>query len=82
MAAVVPDIDLIVGGHTHTFLYNASQQAGSGQSWPVLDLSTSATDGPPLGPYPTYVASSVQPGRSVPVLQVFWGSRWVAGFGG
>ena len=48
----MPGIDLIVGGHTHTFLYN-------GSTGPVLDLTTNASD-VPMGPYPTYVASNVR----------------------
>lgn len=47
VAAAVPELDLIVGGHSHTFLANSG-------SVPVVDTSTNATD-TPVGPYPTYV---------------------------
>jgi 5'-nucleotidase len=47
VAAAVPELDLIVGGHSHTFLANSG-------SVPIVDTSTNAADAP-VGPYPTYV---------------------------
>ncbi|XP_052809054.1 snake venom 5'-nucleotidase-like [Mya arenaria] len=59
VAAEVPDIDVIVGGHSHTFLYNNSEGG------PELKDEIE-------GPYPTVVT---QPdGRKVLVLQAYaWG---------
>jgi hypothetical protein len=47
VAAAVPELDLIVGGHSHTFLANNG-------SVPIVDITTNTTD-TPVGPYPTYV---------------------------
>ena len=43
MAAEVEDVDIIVGGHSHTFLF-------SGEQPPSIEV--------PSGPYPTYVTNS------------------------
>jgi hypothetical protein len=50
VAAAVPELDLIIGGHSHTFLANSG-------SAPIVDTTTNATD-TPVGPYPTYVNAS------------------------
>ena len=54
MARTVPELDLVVGGHSHTFLYP------EGTSPPSVEKSE--------GPYPTYVEQPG--GKVVPVVQV------------
>ena len=67
VAAAVPEIDLIIGGHSHTFLWDEITQGdipvGAG------GLGTSAG-----GAYPTVVANS---GGNTPVVQAFHGSRFM-----
>jgi hypothetical protein len=59
----VPDIDVIIGGHSHTFLYSPAAAA------PDLTAGVNTTADPVIGAYPTWV-------NGVPVLQAFWASRW------
>ncbi|XP_035697792.1 snake venom 5'-nucleotidase-like [Branchiostoma floridae] len=53
VAQRVSGVDLVVGGHTNTFLYNGDP--------PSSEV--------PVGPYPRVVSSQVDPGREVPVVQ-------------
>ncbi|GBF87994.1 hypothetical protein Rsub_00706 [Raphidocelis subcapitata] len=91
MAAAVPDLDLIIGGHSHTFL-NTPNTTG-----PVFDKTKGATAAnclkeracdEPEGNFPTYVASKVCSGqgaqesakcvtKNVPVVQAFFASKYL-----
>jgi len=55
LAEKVPELDLVVGGHSHTFLYT-----DTGNGLPSNDQ--------PKGDYPTYV-SNIQTGKIIPVVQ-------------
>ncbi|MEW5298247.1 MAG: hypothetical protein WDW36_001392 [Sanguina aurantia] len=68
-AKLIPDVDLIVGGHSHSYL------SPDGKA-PVFDKDGDQRDYI-WGPYPTWVQSDVQQGRKVPVVQAGWGSRYM-----
>ncbi|PNH11874.1 Protein 5NUC [Tetrabaena socialis] len=71
VAARVPGIDLVIGGHSHTFLYGPTgQEAG-----PPLVASNPASGEPSMGPYPTFVTGPS--GRRVPVVQAAFYSKYV-----
>ena len=55
IAKNIPDLDLIIGAHTHTFLYNDKNKLPSVEK--------------PLGDYPTIVKS--QGGKNVDIVQAF-----------
>ena len=59
IAREVADVDLVVGGHSHSFLFTGDP--------PSNDI--------PLGPYPTLVKQNS--GRTVPVVQAFWGTKYL-----
>lgn len=69
----MPEVDLVIGGHSHSFLYGSTL----GAAGPVLNTSaaTPAFDAS-VGPYPTLVASKVHTGKQVPVVTAFFASRW------
>ncbi|GMH42543.1 hypothetical protein BSKO_10462 [Bryopsis sp. KO-2023] len=70
MAEIVPGIDLIVGGHSHTFLYTGEPPALSfAHGQPHRDK--------PDGPYPVWQVSRVEPNRTIPILQASWASRYM-----
>ena len=56
LAAKVPDLDMVIGGHSHSFLYPESKR------WPSREK--------PVGPYPTVVVQP-KTGRKVPVVQAY-----------
>jgi 5'-nucleotidase len=56
LAEQVELLDIVVGGHSHTFLYT-----------PTGDEDTPPEE--PEGPYPTYVENLKQPGKIIPVVQ-------------
>lgn len=69
------EIDLIIGGHSHTLLYGTPASAGQPQlgSTPPNILATPATaESASEGPYPTNILNG---GKTIPVTQAFWGSR-------
>ncbi|KAI8462276.1 MAG: 5'-nucleotidase [Monoraphidium minutum] len=88
-AKAVPELDLIVGGHSHTFL---KTPVGVG---PIFDLSGGATAANcaderacdvSSGPYPTYVKTKLCTGegaaknctnKAVPVVQAFYASKYI-----
>jgi hypothetical protein len=78
-AAAYQDIDLIVGGHSHTFLFGAPAPAGQPQlptsPGPLLSGSTREST-VAEGPYPTLVLNGGS-GRGVPVTTALWGSRYI-----
>ena len=59
IAKEVEDVDLVVGGHSHSFLFSGKP--------PSNDKSK--------GEYPTLVTQSS--GRVVPVVQAFWGTKYL-----
>eukprot|EP00898_Chlorokybus_atmophyticus_P002513 jgi/Chlat1/3262/Chrsp22S03523 len=61
LAPQVPGIDLVIGGHSHTFLDSGSP--------PVLNTATGAVD-TSSGGYPTVVASNVEAGKQIPIYQI------------
>lgn len=79
-ANAIPGLDLIIGGHSHSFLWPEPDSPPafykpdtikdgsccSKQSGPEYDVT--------WGPYPTYVHSN---GKQVPVVQASWGSRYM-----
>lgn len=68
VAANVPGLDLVVGGHSHTMLYNGTV--------PVLTTPTggSSSDAASYS-YPYGVAAAYNASLRVPYVQAFWGSR-------
>lgn len=71
-ASALPGLDLIIGGHSHSFLWPDPD------SPPAFYISNEAESGSEhdstWGPYPTYVHNK---GRGVPVVQASWGSRYM-----
>ena len=61
MAASIPELDLVVGGHSHTFLYSDEDNLPSIET--------------PRGPYPTYVEQPG--GKVVPVVQAYCYSKYL-----
>jgi hypothetical protein len=59
----VPGIDLIIGGHSHTFLYSPVSEP------PDLTADVSSSADTVIGSYPTWI-------NGVPILQAYWASRW------
>ncbi len=60
-AAALPELDLIVGGHTHTFLADANEVPLTSIADKNVNLTNCAAAGAcdvPQGPYPTFVAPS------------------------
>ena len=58
IAKNVPDVDVVVGGHSHSFLYTVTADS------PLPSIEE------PEGPYPTYVMQSGTK-KIVPVLQAY-----------
>ncbi|KIY99167.1 Protein 5NUC [Monoraphidium neglectum] len=88
-AKQVPDLDIIISGHSHTFLRTPSKVG------PIFDKTVNATDetclkkracDEPGGPYPTYVSSQKCSGvgaaktctnKTIPVVQVYYASKYI-----
>jgi len=71
------EIDLIVGAHSHTLLYGSPAPAGQpqlGSTPPGLLVTPATAESLPEGPYPTNILNG---GKTIPVVQAFWGSRCV-----
>lgn len=71
VAAQVAGIDLVVGGHSHTFLWGATGQ----ERGPLLTSSNPTSGEASMGPYPTFVTGPS--GRQVPVVQAAFWSKYV-----
>ena len=65
IAENIPEIDLVVGGHSHTYLYTDN----NGQGPPSNDQ--------PKGDYPTYVNNKVQEGKVIPVVQAYCYTKYM-----
>eukprot|EP00887_Chlorella_sp_A99_P005509 scaffold1.g5509.t1 len=81
-SAAAADVDLIVGGHTHTLLYGVPAPAGQPQlaspAPPVLVRPTVVNESnAPVGPYPTLVLNAAA-NKTIPVVQAS-GNGQVAG---
>ncbi len=61
MAEQIEDLDVVVGGHSHTFLYPEGEQLPSTET--------------PAGPYPTYVTQAS--GKVVPVVQAYLYTKYM-----
>uniref|UniRef100_A0A383W8U0 5'-Nucleotidase C-terminal domain-containing protein n=1 Tax=Tetradesmus obliquus TaxID=3088 RepID=A0A383W8U0_TETOB len=73
VATTVPGLDVIIGGHSHTFLYSpttagplVTRQPGA---TPANCTSMAACD-KPVGPYPTWVGN-------VPIVQAYYSSKYL-----
>jgi len=64
LAESIPELDLVVGGHSHTFLYTDRE----GRGMPSNDK--------PQGDYPTYVQNRVQD-KVIPVVQAFCYTKYM-----
>lgn len=60
-----PGIDIVVGGHSHAFLHNGKAPSVAGHYDEIW------------GSYPEQISSLVKEGKSTPVVQAGWGSRYV-----
>lgn len=62
-------LDIIIGGHTHTFLSNATE--------PPLVLVDPPTNETAMieGPYPTFIMNPN--GKNIPITQAFWAGRYL-----
>ena len=63
MAREIDELDLVVGGHSHTYLFTSKD----GSNPPSIET--------PLGDYPTYVRQ--KSGKVVPVVQVFCYTKYL-----
>merc|ERR1711892_1373208 len=63
LAANIPELDLVVGGHSHTFLYT-----DNGGGLPSIEK--------PRGEYPTYVLN-IETGKIIPVVQVYCYTKYL-----
>jgi len=63
LAREVPELDLVVGGHSHTFLYTPTATD------PVPSIE------PPRGDYPTYITQTG--GKLVPVVQAYCYTKYL-----
>lgn len=68
LAKAVPQLDLIIGGHSHTFFYTGTP--------PVLLPQQGNASNEAEYNYPYWVRNEVT-GKPVPIVQAMWGSRWV-----
>ena len=65
IAEQVPEIDVVVGGHSRTFLYS-----GGGEEELPLSSKQLEQQPQPAGPYPTIVEQAAT-GKRVPVVQAY-----------
>ena len=63
MAKEIEELDLVVGGHSHTYLFTSKD----GSKPPSIEQ--------PLGDYPTYIEQAS--GKIVPVVQVFCYTKYL-----
>lgn len=62
----INDIDLIIGGHSHTLFY-------TGTPHPLIVTPTIVAETTPVfGPYPTPIVNGA---KYIPVMQALWASR-------
>jgi 5'-nucleotidase len=77
VARNVTGIDLIIGGHSHSFLYSNS----STTPLPELNRANGLTDAANyMGPYPTTTPLAAQPNTTTPITTAFWASRYLGRF--
>jgi 5'-nucleotidase len=76
-SAAAADIDLIVGGHSHTFIYGTPAPAGQPQlpGTPPPNITATTLEAAAEGPYPTNILNGGN--KTIPVTTAFWGSRYV-----
>lgn len=62
-------LDIIIGGHTHTFLSNATEP-------PLVLVDPPTNETAKIeGPYPTFVMNPN--GKNIPITQAFWAGRYL-----
>jgi len=64
IAAEIPEVDLVIGGHSHTFLYGDKKRGGGLQQQQLPSRER------PHGPYPTIVKQA-KTGKKVLVVQAY-----------
>jgi len=62
LAESIPELDVVVGGHSHTFLYTLKD----GEELPSIES--------PAGDYPTYVTNN---GKVIPVVQAYCYTKYL-----
>ncbi|GMH42377.1 hypothetical protein BSKO_10296 [Bryopsis sp. KO-2023] len=72
-AKLVPHIDMVVGGHSHAFLWTSSwgepPAITRSGGYPVKDHV--------WGDYPTWESSEIHDGKRIPVVQAGWATRYI-----
>ena len=63
MAEKIEELDVVVGGHSHTYLFTS----GVGKDPPSIEV--------PEGDYPTYITQ--RSGKVVPVVQVYYHTKYL-----
>lgn len=67
-AANFSEYDVIVGAHSHSFLYDSGDPL-------ILNSPATNETAPVAGAYPTLVTSAG--GKQIPIVQAYWGSRYL-----
>merc|ERR1711892_250773 len=65
LAQNIPELDLVVGGHSHTFLYTKKDP---NEEYPSIEV--------PSGDYPTYV-TNLNSSKVIPVVQAFCYTKYL-----
>lgn len=73
LAGLTPGVDIVVGGHSHAFLWNYDSGDPPSLNWADVNAHKDHV----WGKYPTMINSHKEPGRRIPVLQAGWATRYV-----
>eukprot|EP01023_Acetabularia_acetabulum_P048424 TRINITY_DN5117_c0_g1_i14.p1 TRINITY_DN5117_c0_g1~~TRINITY_DN5117_c0_g1_i14.p1 ORF type:complete len:464 (-),score=82.92 TRINITY_DN5117_c0_g1_i14:2370-3761(-) len=76
IAKNVEGVDMVIGGHTHTFLYSPTDNT------PILLLDEDGEEkrDTAFADYPVMFDSVVTQGKKVPVFQAYWANRYMGNF--